>query len=274
MPTKKTRVKKIPEIEQLLTATEVFYLGGQIEYLMRVETADPVVYDDGSIEKDLLGYCLFHMKRLEERLRRYRLAETQCDRLTILIRAFEAKYAKPEPPKLDSEDRTRLRRQIEKIEAVVTDTLTRRNFAELTPLEGVLDYKKLLSEGAKGFLTEGDKEPPSVVIHDVDEAIKCLSYGAPTASVMIDLRAVEGMVKELHRTITGKKSAKPWAQLLDEVEKDIKSKGEQPPLLLGYLDYIRDVRNKADHPDKVFTLREAEQIFMHVIYTIQEIQKL
>jgi hypothetical protein len=90
---------------------------------------------------------------------------------------------------------------------------------------------------------------------------------------MIGLRAVEGMVRELHHIITGKKSTKAWANLIDAVEEDLKSKGEQPPLLLGYLDYIRDVRNKADHPDKVFTLREAEQIFMHVIHTIQEIQK-
>jgi hypothetical protein len=108
----------------------------------------------------------------------------------------------------------------------------------------------------------------------VRNLLKLFSYGAPTASVMIGLRAVEGMVRELHQTITGKKSTKAWANLIDEVEKDLKNKGKQPPLLLGYLKYIKDVRNKADHPDKVFTQREAEQIFMHVVYTIQEIQKL
>ena len=117
-------------------------------------------------------------------------------------------------------------------------------------------------------------EIPIISLSDVDEAIRCLSYGAPTASVMMGLRAVEGMVRELHSRITGKESTKAWAQLIDEVEEDLKSRGEQPLLLLGYLDYIRDVRNKADHPDKVFTVREAEQIFMHVIYAIQEILKV
>lgn len=256
-----------------LTGMVVFYLGGQIEYLMRVKEGDPVVYDDGSVEKDWAGYCLFHMKGLEQGLQRHGLAEIEHHRLTTLIRNFEAKYAKPEPPTLDEADRRRLRTLIERIEAVVTEDLTRRNFAELTPLEGVLDYRRLLSQGAKGLLAEGGKEPPLIVTHDLDEAIKCLSYGAATASVMIGLRAVEGMVRELHHSVTGKKSTETWAELLDEVDEDLKNKGEQPPLLLGYLDYIRKVRNEADHPDKVFTVREAEQIFMQVIYTTQEIQK-
>jgi hypothetical protein len=271
---KKTRAKKITEMKQPLTATAVFYLGGEIEYLKRAHENDPVVHGDGSIEKDWSGFSLYHMKLLEERLRRYSLAETQSQNLAILIQNFEAKYAKPEPPRLDGKDRWRLRRLIEVIEAVVTEDLSRRNFAELTPLEGILDYKKLLAEGAKGLLAESGKGVPQIVIHDLDEAIKCLSYGAPTASAMIGLRAVEGMVRELHRSITGTKSTKPWAQLLEEVKKDLENKGEQPPSLLGYLNYIRDIRNRADHPDQVFTIREAEQILVHVIYTIQEIQKL
>lgn len=271
--TENTQEKKITEAVQHLTATAVFYLGGDIEYLLRKTVGDWVVHENGSIEKDTGGFILFVLKRLEERLRRYGLAQTQWDRLTRVIRNFEDKYAKTEPPMLDAEDHGRLSTLIKRIETVVTEDLTRRNFAELTPLEGVLDYKRLLSEGAKGLLASG-KEPPAIVIHDLEEAIRCLSYGAPTASVMIGLRAVEGMVRELHRIITGKKSTKAWAQLLAEVEGDLKMKGEQPPLLLGYLDYIRDVRNKADHPDKMFTVKEAEQIFMHVIYTTQEIQKL
>lgn len=257
-----------------LTGVTVFYLGGHIVYLSRSGTGDRVVYDDGSIEKDNSGFILFVLKRLDVILHRYGLAEIEQSQLTTLIRDFEAKYAKPEPPPLDEVDHRQLRTLIERIEAVVTEALSRRSFAELTPLEGILDYKKLLSEGVGGLLGEGFKETPLLVLGDIEEAIKCLSYGAPTASVMMGLRAVEGMVRELHYVITGKKSKKGWAQLIDEVEEDLKSKGEQPPLLLGYLDYMRDVRNKADHPDKVFTVREAEQIFMNAIYTVQEILKL
>lgn len=259
---------------QPLTGMIVFYLGRNLEYLCMVQADSKVVYDDGLIEKDNFGFILFVLKQLEAILRRSGLVEMQQSELTTLIHDFEAKYAKPEPPPLDEIDRTRLTRLTGRIEAVVTETLAQRNFAELTPLEGILDYKKLLSEGAKGLLAESGKEAPPITIHDLDEAIKCLSYGAPTASVMIGLRAVESMVRELHHSVTGRRSTKAWADLLDEVDKDLKNRGEQPPLLFGYLDYIRDVRNKADHPDKVFTSREAEQIFMHVIYTIQEIQKL
>jgi hypothetical protein len=261
-------------IRERLTAEAVFYLGEDIQYLVRANKGALVVYKDGSIEKGEYGFILAILKKLETRLQRYGLADTEHLRLTTLIREFEEQYAKPNAPKLSEADRQELRKTTEVIEAVVIQELLGRNFAELTPLEGILDYKKLLSEEAKGLLIEGGKEPPKVVIHDLEETTKCLSYGAPTASVMIGLRAVEGMVRELHQTITGKKSTKAWANLIDEVEKDLKNKGKQPPLLLGYLKYIKDVRNKADHPDKVFTQREAEQIFMHVVYTIQEIQKL
>lgn len=272
-----TEAQQVPQpkrIREHLTAEEVFYLGQDIQYLLRAQEGAPVVYEDGSIQKGEYGFILSILKKLETRLQRYGLATTEHSRVTKLVQEFEAQYAKPNAPKLSEIDRDDLRTTMEVIEAVVTQELIGRNFAELTPLEGILDYKKLLSEEAKGLLAESGKEPPKVVIHDLEETIKCLSYGAPTASVMIGLRAVEGMVRELHKTITGKKSTKAWANLIDEVETDLKNKGEQPPLLLGYLNYIRDVRNKADHPDKVFTQREAEQIFMHVVYTIQEIQKL
>jgi hypothetical protein len=261
-------------MRQRLTAEIVFYLGKDIEYLTRAHEGDLVVYDDGTIEKGEFGLILASLKWLEGRLQRYGLARTEHVRVTKLIQEFEGKYAKPNAPGLSELDRAELRKTMEVIEAVVTQELLERNFAELTPLEGILDYRKLLSEGTKGLLIKSGKEPPTIVIHDLEETIKCLSYGAPTASVMIGLRAVEGMVRELHQIITGKKSNKAWANLIDAVEKDLENKGEQPPLLLGYLNYIRDVRNKADHPDKVFTLREAEQIFMHVIHTIQEIQKI
>ncbi len=267
-------VPKLSRIRERLTAEVVFYLSKDIEYLIRQEEGSLVVHGDGSVEKDGRGFILFVLKGLIEELKRYGLANVERYRLETIAKEFEAKYAKPNPPKLDELDYEQLRRSMEVIEAVVLQDLLGRDFAELTPLEGILDYKKLLSEGAKGLLAEGREKVPTIVVHDLDESIKCLSYGASTASVMMGLRAVEAMVRELHHIITGKTSNKAWAQLIDEVEKDLKAKGEQPPLLLGYLDYIRDVRNKADHPDRVFTVREAEQIFMHVVYTIQEIQKL
>lgn len=257
-----------------LTGMTVFYLGSHIEFLSTAKEGDWVVYDDGSIEKDNFGFILFVLRQVDGTLYGSGLAEMEQFELTTLIRDFEAKYCRPTPAKLDVAHQLRLKRLMERIEAVVIQELDRRNVAELTPLEGILDYKKLLSEGAKGLLVGGARETPSIVTRDLSEAIRCLSCGAPTASVMMGLRAVEGMVRELHRIITGKKSTKAWAKLLEEVEEELKNKGEQPLLLLGYLDYIRDIRNKADHPDKVFTLREAEQIFMHVIYTIQEINNV
>lgn len=43
--------------------------------------------------------------------------------------------------------------------------------------------------------------------------------------------------------------------------------------LVNYLDYIRDKRNEAEHPGKVFTQSECEHAFMQVINLITEVFK-
>jgi hypothetical protein len=51
-----------------------------------------------------------------------------------------------------------------------------------------------------------------------------------------------------------------WAEIIDELHKNSKVKKS----FIGYLDYIRDRRNEAQHPDKRFSQEEGEQILLHV----------
>lgn len=44
--------------------------------------------------------------------------------------------------------------------------------------------------------------------------------------------------------------------------------------VMGYLDYIRDVRNTADHPDTTFNQIEAEQALIQATNAIRELDKL
>jgi hypothetical protein len=156
--TEKTQAKKPFETKQPLTAQAVFQLGRSIEYLIRANEGAFVVHDDGAIEKEGIGFILSALKELEYLLRNHGLADTQHHALELFIREFETKYAKPNPPKLDKIGEHQIERTIGGIEAIVVEELAQRNFAELTPLEGILDYKKLLAEGARGLLMTSKKQ--------------------------------------------------------------------------------------------------------------------
>ena len=62
--------------------------------------------------------------------------------------------------------------------------------------------------------------------------------------------------------------------ILEDIQEDLKNKGIDESPLFGYLDYVRGVRNQADHPDRTFTQLEAEQLFMHAIHIISEVEGL
>jgi len=112
------------------------------------------------------------------------------------------------------------------------------------------------------------------VRHDLEEAVSCLRFGAPTASVMVGLRAVEGFLREFYKTLTGQVTRKGWSELLKEIRQILADRGLTNAPVMGYLDYIRDVRNTADHPDATFSQIEAEQALIHATNAIRELDKL
>lgn len=257
-----------------LTAEVVYALAQCIEYLRRVKNYDPVVFEDGSQDKYGQKLILSSMRDLVRELQAHELLRQDCDALSALQRDFQYKYGR-EKPNIEDADAKKLALVVERIEASMKQEISRRNFTELTPVNGMLNYNKLLSEGLTSLL--GDEAFLRIyltVLADLGEAIKCLSYGAPTASVMIGLRAVEGILRQVHTNLTGKESKKMWKQLLEDIQEDLKNKGIDESPLFGYLDYVRGVRNQADHPDRTFTQLEAEQLFMHAIHIIREVERL
>jgi len=256
-----------------LTAEVVYTLAQCIEYLRRAKNYDPAVFEDGSLDKYGQKLILSSMRDLVRELQAHELLRQDCDALSALQRDFQYKYGR-EKPNIEDADVKKLALVVERIEASLKQEISRRNFAELTPVDGMLNYNKLLSEGLRNLLGETARKLPKIVSQDLEEAIKCLSYGAPTASVMIGLRAVEGMLKQVHTNLSGDESKKMWKQLLEGIQQDLKAKGIEESPLFGYLDYVRGVRNQADHPDRTFTLLEAEQLFMHAIHIIMEVEKM
>lgn len=260
---------------KLLAAKTVYILAQLTESLRRVKNYDFVVYEDGSQEKYGERFILASMRELFSELQAHGLCKRDADVLSALTRDFQSKYSW-EKQNIDDADAKRLVLIVERIEAALREEITnKRNFTEIRPIEGALDYNRLLSEGLASFLGGAVWQLPKRVKQDLDEAIMCLSYGAPTASVMIGLRAVEGMLRQVHTRLTGSESKKmTWKQLLEGIQLDLKNKGIEGSPLFGYLDYVRGVRNEADHPDRTFTQLDAEQLFMHAIHIIKEVEKL
>jgi len=256
-----------------LTAEVVYTLAQCIEYLRRVKNYDPAVFEDGSQDKYGQKLILSSVRDLVRELQAHELLRQDCDALSALQRDFQHKYGR-ENPNIEDADAKKLALVVERIEASLKQEISRRNFTEITPVGGMLNYNKLLAEGIRSFLGDTTWKLSNIVRQDLDEAIKCLSYGAPTASAMIGLRAVEGMLKQVYTSLTGDESKKMWKQLLEGIKEDLKNKGIEESPLFGYLDYVRGVRNQAAHPDHTFTQLDAEQLFIHAIHIIQEVEKL
>lgn len=109
-------------------------------------------------------------------------------------------------------------------------------------------------------LSEGAKK-------DLEDAVKCLYHGIATPAVMVSLRSSEDVVRRYYSFKTGQGwESISWDGMLKELSK---LEGVKQTLL-GNLDYIREKRNLADHPGKVFNAMEAEEIFNIVKVAIRD----
>ena len=256
-----------------LSSVRVYHISRCIHSLLQARPRDEVVFPDGSIEKHSDCLLLGYLRNLEHLLGQYGLAVNEYDRLCGIIDTFTNRYNQNDSH-LDEEDHRRLIRVIDRIETAVNLEIVQRDFAELRPASGILDYQKTPLEVLRGLLGEESHSLSQVVRRDLEEGIKCLRFGAPTASVILSLRAVEGRLRELYQTLTGRKTKKGWFALIKDIQQALSAKRASIDPAMGFLNYLRSVRNTADHPDAIFDQAAAEQTLMHTTSAIRELQKL
>jgi ribosomal protein S17E len=103
---------------------------------------------------------------------------------------------------------------------------------------------------------------------DLEDALGCILHLFPTPAAMISLRVAENIVRRYYAKITGNTTRdKSWADILYDLEQSKKAKQS----LLGYLRYLKEKRNEAEHPDKRFTQEESERIFLQIKELLEEI---
>ena len=104
---------------------------------------------------------------------------------------------------------------------------------------------------------------------DLDDGVNCILHLLPTPAAMVLLRVAENIVRRYYAKISGTPSDNArWGEILKELEQTQQTKKS----LLGYLQYLKEKRNEAEHPGKRFSQEEAERILIHVKGLLEEVQ--
>jgi len=178
---------------------------------------------------------------------------------------------------IDSKVWLKIKDRLEHINSLILKELEEKPIVIFKP-KGRLNYAELVEKGLTLLISDKIllNKLPSIVKHDLEEALYCLCFERPTASAMVALRAVEAALRQLYVTL--KPGAKieriEWKTVLGDLETLLKQRNIKAQTLLGYLNYLRDVRNKAEHPDKIFNQIEAEDTLIHACHAIKEIYRV
>lgn len=138
-----------------------------------------------------------------------------------------------------------------------------------------IELKKVAEQKPSEFITSEIWEKMSEIEKsDISDAAKCLLMGTATPSVMVALRGAEASLRTYYSRKTGiNPSEKTWRQLTKELKEKAGNLGLKDAFI-GYLDYIGDTkRNFAQHPNMIYSLREAVMIFMQVLTFVEDIYR-
>lgn len=275
-----------PVIEPI-SLIDAYTIGAWTEYIRLARPEDLVVLPSGEVrDQKGKGYILWTLYLIRDFLERKGLDHIiQYSELDDLIPYLYEKYASERestPRKIDENDLRALKRTVEIIITLLQQELSKRKTVEIEIHKGILDYENLLSTGLQPLFSYPEtvfNNMSEIVSHDLIEAFRALLFNLPTASVMISLRAVEAAIRDLYfeladEEINGGDSYLTWNYALSEIQKQLGSHEIRSKRLEGYLDFLREIRNSAEHPDKVFEINEAERIFVESVHAIEEVYLL
>jgi hypothetical protein len=159
---------------------------------------------------------------------------------------------------------------IERADATLDAELKLKTVISLTPkrfnLEMLLKSPdKLLADGSWGKLTPTAQK-------DFSEATKCIALNQSTAAAFHLMRAVEELVKQLYfHFVKTKRMEKPmWGPIIQKLS--TKNQPRPKKELLEHLDMIRaNFRNPTQHPEKFYTIDEAQDLLHSSIVAINKV---
>lgn len=126
--------------------------------------------------------------------------------------------------------------------------------------DGRFSSDSLLNDPWKLFADTTKDRLPSIARFDIEEAAKCIAFQRPTAAAFHLMRATEATLKEFYCGIVKReRGTLMWAAMITKL------RGRRAPpdgALLDHLDSIRrNFRNPTQHPEKIYDLSEAQDLF-------------
>jgi hypothetical protein len=177
-----------------------------------------------------------------------------------LIEFQEELGARPKDALLSNEDAQKLKQIMQEIR--LTFVAETQGIYAYFVTDKRLDVKKLLEHVDQLFNPEAFQSCPETACHDFNQAGLCIAFELPTAAAFHVLRGTEDVLRLYYKKyIRPAKQGLTWGQMINELKN--KAKGKKPDsILLNNLDNIRhSFRNPTQHPDKIYDINEAQDLF-------------
>lgn len=272
----KIEVEAEEPVRRDLEIYDAFVLGANLVFL---DAAGVHNYELGKVGE---GGILAGIDRIQNTLNETQTATHIIEKIedfrTKLLNQYEGE---PRDTRIDGKYAEILSQNADKWREFVEEELREEKRINV-PSDGVLDYEQLRTSPESMFkqnVWDSMDERPKL---DFTEACKTASIGCSTAAVMLSLRAVEHYLREWHyQEVDDETESESMGALLDSLitnytdEQDRKSPAIQQmsgvPSILSNIIYLKDKRNKVNHPDERPTDYEASITLFMVAGTISEI---
>ena len=238
---------------------QLYLLGSKLQYIKRCADLKPWVKEE--------SFLLDNLNIINSILEELNLSPVTQTAIKKLVERLDKSYDKKQELKIDDEQfivesvklwNDRIKNELG--ERVIIEVFT----------EGTLNYKKIIQGGKSFFPEKVWNDLSKISKSDLNDACNCLLTKSWTPAVMISLRASEDCIRNLFKFKTGNDPGSlSWKKILDDLEKI----PNMNKTLIGYLHYIREIRNTAEHPDEIFDQMEAERVFHQVAHMIIVIHK-
>lgn len=256
-----------------MNLTGAYVLGEEIEYLHMSDVNRPYVFS--TAEKQL--WVLGHLERIQRTLSGEGIAEPTLIEVSEWIKKLKEKYT-DEFVVIEEADADELVKSVSLWRDKIIQGLSHKPLIEVKLQSGLNpnELRKVAEQSPSEFIAKSTWDKLSdIEKSDLSDAAKCLLLGTATPSVMVALRGAEACIGKFYHSKTKMEPGeKTWRQLTSDLKTQAKALNIRESFI-GHLDYIGDAkRNFAQHPNKVYSLREAVIIFMQVVGMIEDVYSL
>jgi hypothetical protein len=241
---------------------DVFYLGKTLEYVRNS--------DSGTHEVKGKYWLVDMLRQLEEILDDCEIEdEVVSDGVKEWISKLSRGYKRGQ--KISKSDGKELSGEADRWSELIFKEMCARPCVEFQ--KGALNQKALVrtSSGKSSAIFEKKvwKALPKIAQSDYSNAAKCLLVGASTPATMVALRGMEAVIRKYYNLKTKKPAGRQnLGNIIDQL-RIVKGINKR---LIEHMDYIRsEKRNIAQHPNKIYSQREAERIFMEIVSATHDI---